>query len=156
MIQTITVSLSDSEHSHCIRQQNNNKKNVLKISENRTRQSKQLSNTDAQDRVTHQDNDLGFGQAGVEQLSDGQDSSSDLLCRVLVIVGSNPQHDHLVGATHSFCLLPKTTQLTLATQQDAAAFDVHTDQLTRPKTGGSFKLAASERTPVRVYHSVHH
>lgn len=52
-------------------------------------------------KVTHQDNNLGFGQAGVEQLSDGQDSSSDLLCRVLVIVGSDPQHDHLDRDTQS-------------------------------------------------------
>lgn len=118
-------------------------------------------------KMTYQDNDLGFGQAGVEHLSDGQDSSSDLLCRVLVIVGSYPQHDHLGRATRNFCLRPTTTRHALAKLHDAATScpslprrDVHSEQQTLPETVGSIRLPASQRTrrisTVKVYSVVHH
>lgn len=50
--------------------------------------------------MTYQHNNLCFGETGAEQLSDGENSSCDLLCCVLVIVGSYPQHHHLDQATH--------------------------------------------------------
>lgn len=82
------------------------KKKVLMISKKRISQTNESTMMHKKDIciVTHQDNNLGFGQAGVEQLRDCQDSSSDLLCCVLIIVGSDPQHDHLGRETHNFLL----------------------------------------------------
>lgn len=42
---------------------------------------------------------LCFGEAGVEHLSNGKNSSCYLLCSVFVIVGSYPQHHHLEKTT---------------------------------------------------------
>lgn len=47
---------------------------------------------------TYQNNNLSLRKTGGEQLCNGKDSPCNLLCRMLMIVGSYPHHRHLEGS----------------------------------------------------------